>query len=556
MSATLASLRIRNLALVEEMTWEMAPGFIAITGETGAGKSIILGALTLVLGERADRDFIRTGAEHCVVEAVFENIDESRVAILLDSHGAEPCEGGHLIIKRVVSVNAVGRQFVNGSPCTLALLRALGNFLVDLHGPHDHQSLFSRDQQTHLLDSFAGAEQLREQFANARRVVLRLLDEQSSIVRDAQGIAREVDLLTHQVNEIEAARLQPDEEEALLSRQRVAINARRIMEMCVQLASETAESQDSLMSRLESLSRLVRELARLDSAAGEIEQAFQSVFVAGDELVRAVQSYASALESNPIDLSEIESRLDTIQTLKRKYGSSIRDVLNFGEQAGRKLNELAGRSERRETLDEEILAAQKTMRACGEELSALRMRTSAKLAEKVRAGLKSLGFARSGFSISLEKLDTPSVNGNETAEFLFSPNPGEPLRPLRAIASSGEISRVMLALKSALADQDDIPVLVFDEIDANIGGEIAAKVALKMRELGQSRQVLCITHLPQVAAAALRHFVVTKEITDERTRTLIVEARGKSREEEIARMLGGKSKSALGHARTLLNGGT
>jgi DNA repair protein RecN (Recombination protein N) len=189
-------------------------------------------------------------------------------------------------------------------------------------------------------------------------------------------------------------------------------------------------------------------------------------------------------------------------------------------------------------------------------LSALRIRISAKLAEKVRAGLKSLGFAKSGFSISLEKLDTPSVNGNETAEFLFSPNPGEPLRPLRAIASSGEISRVMLALKSALADQDDIPVLVFDEIDANIGGEIAAKVALKMRELGQSRQVLCITHLPQVAAAALRHFVVTKEITDERTRTLIVEARGKSREEEIARMLGGKSKSALGHARTLLNGGT
>ncbi len=554
MSATLASLRIRNLALVEEMTWEMAPGFIAITGETGAGKSIILGALTLVLGERADRDFIRTGAENCAVEAVFENIDESRVAVLLDSHGAEPCEGGHLIIKRIVSVTA-GRQFVNGSPCTLALLRGLGNLLVDLHGPHDHQSLFSRDQQTHLLDSFAGSAQLREQFANARRTVLRLLDEQSSILRDAQGMAREVDLLTHQVNEIEAARLHPDEEEALLSRQRVATNARRIMEICTQLASETAESQDSLMSRLESLSRLVRELARLDSTAEEIEQAFQSAFVAGDELVRAVQSYASALESNPIDLSEIESRLDTIQTLKRKYGSSIRDVLNFGEQASRRLNELASRSERRETLDEEILAAQETMRACGEELSALRMRASAKLAEKVRAGLKSLGFARSGFSISLEKLDPPSVNGNETAEFLFSPNPGEPLRPLRAIASSGEISRVMLALKSTLADQDDIPVLVFDEIDANIGGEIAAKVALKMRELGQSRQVLCITHLPQVAAAALRHFVVTKEITNERTRTLIVEASGKSREEEIARMLGGKSKSALGHARTLLNGG-
>jgi DNA repair protein RecN (Recombination protein N) len=553
MSATLASLRIRNLALVEEMIWEMAPGFIAITGETGAGKSIILGALTLVLGERAERELIRTGAENCAVEAVFENIDDRRVTVLLDSHGAEPCEEGRLIIKRVVSVNAAGRQFVNGSPCTLALLRALGNLLVDLHGPHDHQSLFSRDQQTHLLDSFARSAQLREQFANARRTVLRLLDEQSAILRDEQGMAREVDLLTYQVNEIEAARLHSDEEEALLSRQRVASNARRITEICAQLASETAESEDSLISRLESLSRLVRELARLDSTVGEIEQALQATFVAGDELVRALQSYASALESNPIDLSEIECRLDTIQTLKRKYGSSIRDVLNFGAQAARRLDELAGRSERRQTLDEDILAAQETMRACGEELSARRMRASAQLAEKVRAGLKSLGFARSGFSISLEKLDTPSVNGNETAEFLFSPNPGEPLRPLRAIASSGEISRVMLALKSALADQDDIPVLVFDEIDANIGGEIAAKVAIKMRELGQSRQVLCITHLPQVAAAASRHFVVNKEITDERTRTLMVEASGTSREEEIARMLGGKSKSALGHARTLLN---
>jgi DNA repair protein RecN (Recombination protein N) len=240
--------------------------------------------------------------------------------------------------------------------------------------------------------------------------------------------------------------------------------------------------------------------------------------------------------------------------MKRKYGNSIQDVLSFGEQGSRRLSELVDRSERRETLDEEIAAARATMHSRGEELGVLRARASQKLAEKVRAGLKALGFAKSGFSVSLEKLDTPSAHGNETAEFLFSPNPGEPLRPLRAIASSGEISRLMLALKSALADQDDVPVLIFDEIDANVGGEIATKVAMKMRELGQSRQVLCITHLPQVAAAASRHFVVTKEIRGERTRTLLVEANGRSREEEIARMLGGSSKSAIAHARTLLNG--
>jgi DNA repair protein RecN (Recombination protein N) len=554
MSATLTSLRIRNLALVEEMTWETAPGFVAITGETGAGKSILIGALTLVLGERADKELIRTGAENCSVEAVFENADDERISTLLDNHGAEPCEDGRLLIKRVVSLNSPGKQFVNGSPCTLALLRSLGNFLVDLHGPHDHQSLFSREHQTDLLDRFAGSEKLREEFARARRTLLRLTEEKNSILRDEQSTLREVDLLTHQVGEIEAARLQVGEEETLLARQKVGTSARRITEICTELGAKIVDSDDSLMAKLEGLSRSVRELVRLDPGARDIEQAFQASFAAADEFARAVQSYSSALEENPIDLPEIENRLDAIQSLKRKYGSSIEDVLSFGEQAGGRLNELVGRSARRETLDEEISAAKEAMRVQGNELSELRTRTSAKLAEMVRAGLRDLGFTRSDFTISLEKLDPPSAQGNELVEFLFSANPGEPPRPLRSIGSSGEISRVMLALKSALADQDDVPVLVFDEIDANVGGEIAAKVATKMQTLGRSRQVFCITHLPQVAAAASRQFVVTKEVVDERTRTLLLEASGRFREQEIARMLGGKSKSAVEHARALLNG--
>jgi DNA repair protein RecN (Recombination protein N) len=554
MSATLTSLRIRNLALVEDMTWDTAPGFVAITGETGAGKSILMGALTLVLGERADKELIRTGAESCGVEAAFDNADDERIATLLESNGAEPCEDGRLLIKRVVSLNSPGRQFVNGSPCTLALLRSLGTFLVDLHGPHDHQSLFSREHQTDLLDRFAGTEKLREDFAKARRTVLRLAEEKNSLLRDEQSTLREVDLLTHQVGEIEAARLQIGEEETLLARQRVGTSARRITEICTELEAKIVDSEDSLMAKLEGLSRSVRELIRLDPEASDIEEAFQASFAAADELGRAVQSYSSALEENPIDLPEIESRLDTIQSLKRKYGNSIEDVLSFGQQASRRLNELVGRSARRETLDDEISAAKETMHLQGRELSELRTRASAKLAEMVRAGLRDLGFAKSDFTISLEKRDPPSAQGNELVEFLFSANPGEPPRPLRSIGSSGEISRVMLALKSALADQDDVPVLVFDEIDANVGGEIAARVATKMRTLGRSRQVLCITHLPQVAAAASRQFVVTKQIVNERTRTLLLEASGRSREQEIARMLGGKSKSAVEHARALLNG--
>jgi DNA repair protein RecN (Recombination protein N) len=554
MSATLTSLHIRNLALVEEMTWETAPGFVAITGETGAGKSILIGALTLVLGERADKELIRTGAESCGVEAIFDNADDERISTLLDRHGAEPCEDGRLLIKRVVLLNSPGRQFVNGSACTLALLRSLGNFLVDLHGPHDHQSLFSREHQTDLLDRFAGSEKLREEFAKARSTVARLTEEKNSILRDEQSALREVDLLTHQVGEIEAARLQVGEEESLLARQKVATSARRITELCTELAAKIADSEDSLMAKLEGLSRSVRELLRLDPGATEIEQAFQASFGAADDFARVVQSYSSALEENPIDLPEIEDRLDTIQSLKRKYGNSIEDVLSFGEGAARRLNELVGRSARRETLDEEISAAKETMHVHGRALSERRAKASAKLTEMVRAGLRELGFSRSDFSISLEKLDPPSSQGNELVEFLFSANPGEPPRPLRSIGSSGEISRVMLALKSALADQDDVPVLVFDEIDANVGGEIAVKVATKMRTLGRSRQVLCITHLPQVAAAASRQFVVSKQVMDGRTRTLLLEASGTSREQEIARMLGGKSKSALEHARALLNG--
>jgi DNA repair protein RecN (Recombination protein N) len=554
MSATLTSLRIRNLALVEELLWEPRAGFVAITGETGAGKSIILGALSLVLGERADKDLIRPGADACAVEAVFENANDERIATFLASHGAESCEEGRLLLKRVLPVEGAARQFVNGSHCTLALLRSLGNLLVDLHGPHDHQSLFSRDQQTHLVDSFAGAEDLRDQFANARRILLSLQHEKTSILLDEQSVAREIDLLSHQEGEIAAARLQPGEEEILLSRQRVGTNARRIGELCAQLAEGTTGDENSLTSKLENLSRLARELIRLDSSAEPIAQACEALFVATNELARAVQTYSSALENDSVDLGGIEARLDTIQSLKRKYGRTIEEVIAFGEQAARKLSEFVSRSERRGTLDAEISAAEEQMRAHGEKLSALRLRGSRKLAEKVRAGLKALGFIKSDFSIDLENLKTPSAHGNETAEFLFSPNPGEPLHALRAIASSGEISRVMLALKSALADQDDVPILVFDEIDANVGGGVASKVGMKMRELGRSRQVICITHLPQVAAAASSQFVVTKEIRDKRTRTNLVEANGKSREEEIARMLGGKSESALAHARALLNG--
>lgn len=552
MSATIASLRIRNLALVEDITWEPRPGFTAITGETGAGKSVILGALTLLLGERADKTLIRTGADSCTVEAVFSLADDPALAALLEENGAESCEDGQLLVKRTLPAEGSGKQFVNGSPCTLALLRALGDRLVDLHGPHDHQSLFSRDHQTRLLDRFAGCEDLRSECAAARRELLRLQEEKTTLLTGEQALAREIDLLTHQTVEIESANLQPGEEETLLARQRAAANSRRIGELCAQLTAGVSEDETSLTSRLADIARLARELSRLDPGAEPVGTACEAAFAATDDLARAISHYAASLEGGPGNLADIEARLDMLETLKRKYGPTLQDVLTFHAGAAEKLSALRSRTARRDSLDADFAAAEKSLRDLGKKLTTRRQSAAKKLADKVRSGLKDLGFAKSEFSIALEPLDSPLPHGFETAEFLFSPNPGEPARALRAIASSGEISRVMLALKSALADQDDVPVLIFDEIDANVGGEIAAMVGQKMRTLGRTRQVLCITHLPQVAAAAASQFLVRKEVKDNRTRTLLEETRGKLREEEIARMLGGKTSSALAHARELL----
>ena len=552
MSATLTSLRIRNLALVEDLLWEPPGGCVAITGETGAGKSILIGAVKLLIGERADKSLVRSGEETCTVEGVFALGEESSVHAMLDAGGVEPCEDGQFIIRRTLTVNGGGRQYANGSPCTLALLRQVGDLLVDLHGPHDHQSLFSRDQQLRLLDAFAGAAELRAGYESARKSWMQLVAEKKRLFDDAEALARESDLLAHQVAEIEAAALQPGEEEPLLARQKAAANGHRIAELCAALAAMVSEAEDSLTGRLGDVSRLTKELQRLDSAAGHFADGAAGIFEAVQDLSRGIDRYASSLETDPRQLAAIESRLDTIQSLKRKFGSSVEAVLAFGAGAAERLAELRSREERGAGLDGEIGRASSDLEAAAAKLTRARRSAAPRLVALVKRHLADLGFTKAGFSIALEPLADPGPHGRELAEFLFSPNPGEPEHPLRAIASSGEISRVMLAIKTSLAAQDSVPILIFDEIDANVGGEIGAKVGAKMRELGTSHQVLCITHLPQVAAAASSQFVVTKNSDGGRTRTGLVEVAGRAREEEVARMLGGRADSAIRHARTLL----
>ena len=553
MAAVLNLLRIKNLALVEELEWQMSPGFIAVTGETGAGKSIIIGALQLLLGERADKSLIRTGADLCTVEAVFTGNDLQKLNLQLVEAGVEPCEND-LIIKRSFSATGGTRQFINGSPTTLSILKNLGDDLVDLHGPHDHQSLLSPEKQLSLLDSFARAKERLDEYRKQYRQLQTLLTEHAALNTAETAREQELDLLRHQTNEIRSANLVAEEEQEIEQRYKLASSSKRLIELASAVANKLSEADDSVLSQLAETQRLLRELEKIDSSIAQFSSSHAATVVELSEISRALSTYAEKLDLDPEQLAALEQRVSLFETLKRKYGGSIVDVIAFGERAAELMRQIEGRDAEVERLAKEIENVRAQMNRAGETLRKLRVKAAPKLSDTIRRNLRDLGFRQSEFEANLTALDEPRSNGFDSVELLFSPNPGEPLKPLRAIASSGEISRLMLAIKSALAAHDAIPLLVFDEIDTNVGGEIAHAVGAKMQTLGRDHQVICITHLPQVAATASSHFVVTKEVVHGHTFSDLHEVSGKARREEIARMLGGRSESALQLAASLLKG--
>jgi DNA repair protein RecN (Recombination protein N) len=552
MSAVLTLLRIKNLALVEELEWQIGPGFVAVTGETGAGKSIIIGALQLLLGDRADKSLIRTGADLCTVEAVFSGAELQKLNPQLAEAGIEPCEND-LILKRTLSSSGTNRQFINGSPTTLSVLKNLGNELVDLHGPHDHQSLLSPETQLSLLDSFARAEQQLEEYRTHYRQLQKLLTKHAALDTAETAREQEMDLLRHQITEIKSANLvASDEEEEIERRYKLASNSKRLIELASGIANRLSEADDSVLTQLAETQRLLRELEKIDNSIGQFSSAHAAAVVELSEIARTLSGYAGKFDLDPEQLAALEQRVSLFETLKRKYGGSIADVIAFGERAAERMRKIEGRDAELERLTKDIENVRAQMNRAGEALRKSRLKAAPKLSENVRRNLRDIGFRQSEFEANLSTFDEPRSNGFDFVQLLFSPNPGEPLKPLRAIASSGEISRLMLAIKSALAAHDSIPLLVFDEIDTNVGGEIAHAVGAKMQTLGRDHQVICITHLPQVAATASTHFIVTKDITRGRTFSNLHEVAGKARQEEIARMLGGKSESALKLAASLL----
>src|SRR5881398_1023880 len=554
MPAVLTLLRIKNLALVEELEWQMVPGFIAVTGETGAGKSIIIGALQLLLGERADKSLIRTGADLCTVEAVFAGRDLQKLNPELVEAGIEPSEND-LIIKRSFSVSGGTRQFINSSPTTLSVLKNVGDELVDLHGPHDHQSLLSPETQLSLLDSFARVEERLQEYRKHYRQLQMLLAEHAALDTAETAREQEMDLLRHQITEIKSANLIASEEEEIEKRYKLASNSKRLIELASGIANRLSEADDSVLAQLAETQRLLRELEKIDNSIAQFSSAHAAGVVELSEIARSLSNYAEKLDLDPAQLSALEQRVSLFETLKRKYGGSIAEAIAFGERAAERMRKIEGRDAELERLAGEIEITRGNLNRGGEALRKLRTKAAPKLSETIQRNLRDLGFRQSEFDAKLAALDEPRPTGFDSVELLFSPNPGEPLKPLRTIASSGEISRLMLAIKSALAAHDAIPLLVFDEIDTNVGGEIAHAVGAKMQTLGREHQLICITHLAPVAAAASSHFVVTKDVTSGRTFSNLREVAAKSRQEEIARMLGGKSESALKLAASLLGRG-
>ncbi len=551
-------LSVRGLAVVEKADIAFGPGLNAITGETGAGKSVLLSAIGLLTGQRADRSEVRAGEAQADVRArlALPPAVLGTIAPILDEAGLDPCEDGALLLRRTLSAAGTGRCFANGGPATVQTLRRIGERLVDFHGPHDNQSLLDPAFQLDALDSFGACAAARAAYA-AKWAEKRAIEARrdSLLGGDEGAIEREIDLLRYQVREIEEAAPDPEADgDALRDEYTAACNAARILELgsgaCAALSEAEGNAVDAVAAAVRALEEM-RDLASKDAAAWLGEASDLSARLS--DLSRDVSSTLSRLDASPERLAELEARMSLVETLRHKYGRTIPDVLDFLARAKERLAELEGRGERLAALEADLAKADAAVRAAGRTLSEKRRKAAGALAKAVVKELSDLGLAKAGFEVRVDPGE-PRESGLDAVEFGFAPNPGEPMRPLRQIASSGEISRVMLALKTVLAAHDRIPVLVFDEIDANVGGEIARVVGRKLAALGETRQILCITHLPQVASCAGTHFVVRKEVRGDRTFTSIDRVEGEARVDELARMLGGEKLTSVvrRHAAELL----
>lgn len=548
-------LRIENLALLERAEIDFTEGFTAVTGETGAGKSVLLGALAMLSGARCGKEAVGGHSDTCRVEAVLRFKDTSKIDKLLESSGLPPCEDGTLLISRVVGISKPSRAFVNSSPAPLSFLSKLGGYWIDFHGPGEPQKLFSRKNQLEMLDTFAGDSQLLEEY-------MRIYSERRQILSNIESLSQtkslgedEIEFLRSRIAAIDAVNPTEESIAELEEKSKLAEAASDIVEKSSAVA-EAIDGDGGILEKLAAASKFASEISRFSAAAESLSERLRGV---GLELADISSEYGNLARSSNMDEAQIETvrrKMTDWLGLCRKFGNSVESVLSARREMAAKIE---NQSDVRATMEKLRRRADELLESLvpiAEKILKAREKAAKKLADRASKTLLGLGFKNARFDISISAESEPSPDCGSSCEFMFMANPGQPLLPLAKIASSGELARVMLALKTTLADADATPLLVFDEVDANVGGEIGAEVGKRLAELSKGHQVFCVTHLPQVAACANGHFLVEKSQTKTSTSVSIARIDGdkKRRVSELARMLGDRnSESAVAHAQKLLD---
>ena len=552
----LTELRIRNFAIIESLTLPLAPGFNVLTGETGAGKSIIVGALGLLLGERASSELIRTGADRAIVEGIFDAADKAEIAQMLDERGIE-LEEGRVVLRREVSVAGRTRAWINDTTTTAAALAEIGRGLVNLHGQHESQALLDEDSQRRILDAFGGAMEQAAKVAVSHRALADISREIETLSSRRAEAERRADYLRHVAREIDEARLREGEDVTLEEEARRLENADELRSSAAAMVAALESDENAVLHALAQLQRSLAHVQKIDPSARRLQELFDGAFYALEELARQLSEYEEAIDLDPARLAEVQRRRDLLFRLTKKYGPTIADVLRVAREAHEELSLVDGAGFDLKALEARRDAARTGLAEDARRLTTLRTAAAERLSRAVDEVLPDLGMPEGRFTVQLRARDVVQATGAEDVEYRVTLNVGHDARPLAKVASGGELSRVMLALKTILARLDRVPTLVFDEVDAGIGGRVGLQVGDTMRRVAQHHQVFAITHLPQIAARAHHHIVVTKGAREGVTAADVSVVHANERVTEIARMLGGDAESEISraHARELLGKG-
>ena len=540
----LKELEIKNLILVKETKIAFDHGLNVITGETGAGKSVILGSLNLILGERTHNSIIRKGEKSSSVKAIVDIKNNNIIKKILVDSGLN-IDKNELIIERILTTNGNNRQFINGTAVNLNLLKSIGKLFLDIHGQHDHQSLFNVDTHKDFLDWFANQSNDVKNFKNEYEHYLSCQKELDNLKEKKKNNENDRKLYEYELDEIEKAQISDNEEDTLNEQYSKIANAKEIKEQCIHITDLLYDSDQSVYSAIGSIFQILRQLNSYDNFFLTQTEICEQISTLIEELSHETRRHGEESEYNPGLLQELEERIEVLEKLKRKFNKSIPEIITYSDELRKRLKDEESLDDKINFLEEKIKKIQNNLLNTADILSKKRQLTSSKLCDKIESEFKRLGMDGAKIQISIEKQNELTDSGWDRVEFLFAPNKGELWSPLRRTASGGEISRIMLALKSTFADADNIPVMVFDEIDVNIGGETARQVGQRLKDLSGSHQILCITHLPQIAGFAQTHFKVEKQVADERTLTKISKLSKNERIDEIARMLGGTNLTSV-----------